>query len=400
MLDPWNMVHEELRAPDCRYALLVVLVVLLAGTVLFRRLRKSTASVGEAPPREGAPADPRVLAALGAAFAVDWVLWLMGSGNSRYFLPLACVAGVLVMGMLFNLFSTRPKVRNYVLAAIFASQALQVWWGAELRWAAGSWEGKWFEVTVPEALAKQPALYLTMEVRSNSFLAPYLPPEAGLVDIASSYPLEGTGAIGRRVQALIHRYGTHVRLLISGDRLHADGERRSPTVSGVNSTLQRFGLRVDPGDCSKLAVQDLASGPVYVSSSRASPVSTTDSDATLYLVSCALVPDVTDHPEDIARERTANIVLDRLEDACPKLFQPRRMPTGRYGNLWRRIYLNTDLVAWVSRGEVKFFDPVHGDDTVYLGSENAWAQAAPRLACTRRQGHYFAKVVPDASPGH
>jgi hypothetical protein len=409
MLDPWNMVHEELRAPDSRYALLLVLVAMLAGAVLLRPLWRPRVQAAGSPASGALPADPRALTALGVAFAIDWVLWLTGSGNSRYFLPLACVAGVLVIGIVFNLFSLRPKVRNYVLAAIFATQALQVCWGAELRWAACPWGGQWFDVTVPEALAKQPALYLTMEIRSNSFLAAYLPPEAGLVDIASSYPLEATGANGGRLEALVRRYATHVRLLVSGERLHADGERQSPTVSGINSTLQRFHLRTDPLDCAKITVRGVASdGPLYVSSGSvsatgpepraqvhvaAAAVSTSAPESPLYLVSCALVPDDTDHPNDNARERTANIVLDRLEDACPQLFQPRRVPTGRYLYMWRRIYLNTDLVAWVSRGEVKFYDPVRGDDVVYLGTEDDWARAAPRLSCGRRQGHYFAKVV-------
>jgi hypothetical protein len=391
MLDPWMMVHEELRAPDSRYALLLVLALILAGIVLLRPLWRPRVQVAGSPPAGAAPpADPRVLAALGTAFALDWVLWLAGSGNSRYFLPLACVAGVLVIGIVCNLFSTRPKVRNYVLAAIFATQAVQVWWGAELRWGASAWGGKWFEVSVPEALAKQPALYLTMEVRSQSFLAPYLPREAGLVDIASSYPLDGTGAAGRRVEALVQRYAPHVRLLLTAEHLRADGERHGPTVPGIDSTLQRFGLRTDPADCATITVKDLASGPRYVST--ANPVAPAGPEP-LYLLSCALVADHADHADDLARERTANLVLDRLEDACPELFQPRRLPTGRYGNMWRRIYLNTDLVAWVSRGEVKFFDPVQGDDTVYLGPESDWARAAPRLACGRRHGHYFAKVL-------
>jgi hypothetical protein len=393
MVDPWAMVHDELRAPDSRYALLLVLALILAGIALLRPLwRPRVQAAGSPPTGVPPPADPRVLTALGTAFAVDWVLWLIGSGNSRYILPLACVAGVLVIGIVFNLFSTRPKVRNYVLAAIFATQAVQVWWGAELRWDPSTWGGKWFEVTVPDALAKQPALYLTMEVRSNSFLAPYLPPEAGLVDIASSYPLEGTGAAGRRVAALVQRYAPHVRMLLTTERSHADNSARAPTASVIDSALQRFGLRVELADCATITVKDLASGPVYVSAPRVSPVSPTGPEP-LYLASCALVPDHADHADDLARERTANLVLDRLEDACPQLFQPRRLPTNRYGNMWRRIYLNTDLVAWVSRGEVKFFDPAQGDDTVYLGPESDWARAAPRLVCGRRHGHYFAKAL-------
>jgi hypothetical protein len=388
MVDPWAMVHVEVRAPDSRYALLLVLVAIL---LLLRLLRPkpSVQSDAAATRPDGAgspvppPADPRLLAALGSAFAVDWALWLSGSGNSRYFIPLACVAGVLVIGLVFNLFCRWPKARNYILISILATQALQVWMAGKLRWAPAPWEGKWGEVSVPETLTKRPTLHLMVEARSASFLAPYLPTDAGLIDISGSYPLEATGPNGKRVQALIERYASHVRLLVTGERLYADAERGSPTVSGINSTVQAYGLKVDPGDCATISVQGIASDP-EVGTGLPYP---------LFLVSCALVPDRADHAADLARARTANIVLDRLEDACPELFRPRRPPTGRYAYMWRRMYLNTDLIAWVSKNEVKFFDPVHGDDTVYLGSESEWAQAPRRLACGRRNGHYFARVL-------
>jgi len=395
MLDPWVMVHEELRAPDSRYALLLI----LAAILLLRRMWRPTPPVqaGGAAYTVCPPADRRLLAALGCGFAVDWVGWLIGSGNSRYFLPLACVAGVLVIGLVFNLFSRWPKARNYVLAAILGTQAIQVAMGAELRWNPAPWNGRWFDVTVPEALTKQPALYLMVEARSNSFLAPYLPREAGFIDISGSYPLEATGPNGRRVETLIQRYAPHLRILVTGERLHADAERRAPTVSGINSTLQGFGLQVDPDDCATIAVRGIASdpedGPPGAVSTRglASPP--------LFLVSCGLIPDHTDHSADLTRQRTANIVLDRLEDACPELFRPRRPPTGRFAYMWRRIYLNTDLVAWVSGDEVKVFNPIQGENTQYLGSESDWARAPPRLACGRRNGHYFARLLTSRRDG-
>jgi hypothetical protein len=388
MLDPRAMVHLEVRAPDSRYALLLVLAgVLLTLRLLGPRPPAAAAAAMSRPGGAGSalspPAEPRLLAALGSAFVVDWVLWLSSSGNGRYFISSACVAGVLVIGLVFNLFGRWPKARNYVLISIFATQALQVWMGAQLRWVPASWGGKWFEVTVPEALTKHPNLYLMTEVRSTSFLAPYLPADAGWIDISGSYPLEAAGANGSRVKALIERYAPHVRLVVTGERLYGDAERHAPTVSGINSTVQAYGLQVDPADCARITVRGLAPDREVG----------TGLPAPLYLVSCGLIPDHADHSADLARERTAKTVLDRLEDACPELFRPRRSPTGRYGYMWRRIYLSTDLIAWVSKNEVKFFDPSHGDDTVYLGSESDWAQAPRRLACGRRDGHYFARVL-------
>jgi len=37
---------------------------------------------------------------------------------------------------------------------------------------------------------------------------------------------------------------------------------------------------------------------------------------------------------------------------------------------------------------------MHGGELIYLGREIDWATAPPRLDCGRRNGKYFAKVLP------
>jgi hypothetical protein len=118
---------------------------------------------------------------------------------------------------------------------------------------------------------------------------------------------------------------------------------------------------------------------------------------TTYLVSCRLVADASDHSTELARQQQADLALDHLEDACPGLFQPRRPPTDTGGARSRRLYMNTDVVAWVSGGWVKFQEPLRGDDMVVLGRESDWAKASLPLSCGRHNGHYFARVL--ESPG-
>jgi hypothetical protein len=390
MLDPVTMVHEELRAPDPRYAALLLLSVGLVGRWLWMRHRGFRPGI-----LHETPVDARVLAALGTALALDWIAWLAASGNSRYFLPMGCVAAVLVVALAFRVFEGRPKLRNYALAVIFGSQAVQLWLGTDFRWNPAPWDGaKWFEVAVPPRLAAEPSLYLTLGMESNSFIAPYLSPEAGLVNISGIYPLTVSGTNGARVAALLGRFAPHVRFLARGKRLYSDAERRLPSVSDVNGAVTRFGLRVDPNDCATIAVHGLPPGlePFFVSASHAGvpPVQEGRAENTTYLASCALVPHNTDRTGAIARQQEADLVLDRIEDACPQLFQPRRPPTDARENSWQRNYLNTDVLAWVSHGEVKFAHRPSGDDLVVLGRVSDWLRAPQRLACGRRHGHYFA----------
>jgi hypothetical protein len=87
------------------------------------------------------------------------------------------------------------------------------------------------------------------------------------------------------------------------------------------------------------------------------------------------------------------LVFDRLEDACPQLFQPRRLVTVHYSDVWRRLYGATDIVAWISSGRVKFSDQIRPSGVVDVGSESDWAKAPLRLDCGRHDGVYFAHVL-------
>jgi len=387
MLDPHYMVHEELMAPDSRYAVLALLMCVWAIRWLWQRH-----SAAPAPAAADSPLDLRVLRALGCAFVIDWVLWLGGTGNSRYFIPMACVCSVLVIGLLLLVLPARAKVCAYILGALFATQAVQLCWGTEWRWNSVPWDGgAWFEIDAPPSLRSERALYLSIGIQSDSFVAPYLAKDAGFIDFSGGYPLTPGGANGAQVEALIGKYAPHLRVLVRGQRLYADAERRAPSLSQVNGALARFGLRADPTECAKISVHGLP--PDLEPSFARSSVFEPEPRDTTFIVSCRLVPDSAEHSADIAKQQQADIVLNRLEDACPELFQPRRLPTDTRGPMLRRLYMNTDVVAWISWGWVKFQEPLRGDDMVLLGRESDWLKAPLRLSCGRHQGHYFARVL-------
>ena len=391
--NPVAQVQVELLAADIRYAVLTLLLLAVGARWLWHRARRrpvQTASADRA-------TNGRLLLALGCALVVDWVLWLRVSGNGRYFLPMACVTAVLIVALLFGQLAERPKVRNYLLAVILAIQSLQVWMGTDYRWAPLPWGGPWFQVSMPQRLATEPNLYLTMGIQSNAFIAPYLAPASGLVNFAGGYALGSQGPGGDHVEALIRRYAPHVRMLITGKRLYSAAEERGPRLSDVDDALERFSLRVDPADCLTISVRGVPP-PLEIQVGNAFSLDPPSRDTT-HLVSCRVVPaDPADIAARRASQRAADVVLDHLEDSCPALFQPRRLQTEHVGSRWQREYFNTDLAAWVSHGEVKFRDLASPDDLIRLGAASDWARAPLRLACGRRDHHYYARVLGPERP--
>lgn len=385
--DPVPMVQEELTAPDLRYAVLVLLVSLLFLRWLWHLLAYPSTQLGRVEP----VATGRILAALGCGLAADWVLWLKASGNGRYFLPMASVAAVVIVGLLFRLFATQRRTRNYILVAIFGAQIIQLSFGTNFRWDSVPWDRQWLDVKVPERLATEPNLYLTVGVQSNSFIAPFLAAGSGLVNFSGGYALGPEGANGVRIEALIRRYAPHLRVLWHGALSQSDDEQRKPRQSAVDDALARFGLRLNMSDCATIIVHGLPPEP-EITFNSSEPIEQQTRD-TSYLASCQVVPDNTDRSAQIAREHAVDLVLDRVEDACPELFQPRRLRTEHYREIWRRLYINTDLVVLISHGSVKFFNPVRGGQMIYLGLESDWARAPQPLVCGRRDGRYFANVL-------
>jgi hypothetical protein len=386
MIDPAPMVHEELGAPDPRYAILVTLVILFVLRWGWRRLGRAAP-----PPRIAHPQEStRVLTALGCGLTLYWILWLNISGNGRYVLTMACVAAAVIVGMLFRLLESHRKALNYVLAAIFVTQAIQLYMGAEYRWNGVPWGGQWFNVSMPEKVKTEPNLYFTLGTQSNSFIAPFLAKESGLVNVAGGYTLDPDGANGVRVRALIRRFSPNLRVIFptampyqnTGDIVPP------PQVAGL---LEGFALRPDMDDCATITINGLP--PELEIRLQTSVAQAPQNRDTTYLATCRLVPDTTDRSALIARQRAVNLVFDRLEDACPKLFQPRRLVTVHYGSVWRRVYGATDIVAWVTYGRVRFTDQIRHNGIIDVGSESAWTKAPLHLDCGRRNGNYFAHVL-------
>jgi hypothetical protein len=389
MISTSGMVNVELPAPDIRYALLLLVFLLFIIAHAWRLIRGSSIPLAAAHPKP----KNRALAALGCSFTLDWVVWLSGSGNGRYFIPMACVAAVLAVGILFRLLANHSVSRNALVLTLIAAQGAQLGLSGNHRWSEAPWGGHWFNVEIPEKLTSEPNLYLTIGMQSNSYIAPFLAKGSGVVNISGGYVLGPEGANASRVRAMISRNMPHLRVLLSGDHLYKDSEFHAPRQSDADGALRIFGLRIDSSDCETLTVQGVpASAWRPLESSIPALSLPRKFRYTGHLVSCHLAVDSRADPQEAEARRVADKVLNRLEDACPALFQPRRPQTEHINQMWLRVYPSTDLSAWIAKGEVKFIDPTRGAlHGILVGREEDWARKSQPLECGRRHGIYFAR---------
>jgi hypothetical protein len=392
MLTPRSMVHVEQAAPDLRYALLLAATALAALVWGWRRWHGNTSR----PEKAIRDDSGRVLAALGLGFLVDWILWLTASGNSRYFIPMACVAAALAVALIFRFCSQWPKARNYLLLAVFVVQFYQLRYGTQYQSLPWDPHEPWFQVSVPKSLAAEPALYLSIGIQSDSFIAPSLSPGSGFINLEADYTLGPDGANGKHIEALITRYSPNLRMLIRDERRDAGYDADLPNMGNAIDALEAFGLQLDTSHCARIVVHGVSSPTLGTTTGRAPSIPSTAEMNVGYFITCRVVTGKARAPALVTAENDANLVFDRLEDACPALFQPRRPATflmgdKAHGYVWARQYPNTDVFALIARGRVQFqpFLTYAG----YAGRESAWQKAPLRLSCARGADGYFLRIM-------
>ncbi|HEX4266520.1 MAG TPA: hypothetical protein VHY36_01435 [Steroidobacteraceae bacterium] len=388
---PRALIHTEYAAPDLRYVLLLAAAALsLLAWGWKRRHGNAAAPIEPARERSGL-----ALTALGSAFLVDWVLWLKASGNSRYFIPMACVAAVLAIVLLFRSCSDWPRLRNYLLLTFFIVQFYQLRIGTEyppdLPWD----HAPWFEISIPKSVASDPGLYFSIGVESDSFIAPYLAPGSGFINLEGNYTLGPDGANGKHIAALVGRYSPNLRMLMRDGRRAAGYVSGLPNMLVANDALEPFGLQVDTGDCKRIIVHDVSTPALGIGGHTPSTVLPASLNMG-YFITCRVVTGKARDPALALAESAANLAFDHLEDACPALFQPRRpatyfVGTKAHGYIWERQYPNTDIFALIHNGWVRF-QPYMSQGR-FAGAQSAWEKAPLRVTCGRGADGYFLRAT-------
>ncbi len=366
MAIPARNIYTETAAPDIRLAA----IGLLGLTMGWRSLRKPLARTD----REDSEthAHRRQIAAL-AFMVTAYTCWMATSGNGRYFMPALVVAAPLLVALVTTVFGS---TRAYLPALLFvlAFQGVQTVIGADLRWNPNPWRHQWIDVQVPNTLATHPRLYLSIDMQSSSFLAPFVHPQSGFVNVAGQYAIgPGTPGFDRLRRMLIERRDGDIMLLTTAD---------NGSTSAAQSTLRpddplfrsvaRLGLESDGRPCEIVEI-----GDVLGRSMHGAGVQT--ATAASALLACGLRHTATllNPPESIDR------VFNMIEQACPQRFAPNGQLTVPSYNTWMRIYVNSDVMLWIGNGHL-WYRPWNGGESIPLGTLDAWLSGHGQIDCTQR----------------
>lgn len=374
MLSATSMVHTEARAADLRFAALLAIVI---GWLLFesRSWRVAPAAQDDERLAEASSQRDRVLPALIAALTVAWVLWLTMSGNSRYFIPMGCIAGV-VIAVIGQRFYCRWRGATLIgTVLLISAQTILIALGSDWRRDGAAWEGPWLRTAVADRFRNEPHLFLSTAFLSGSALLPYLHPESGMINISGFYAIGPGRAGGSRAQALVDRNIGRARILTMLPRgVHGRATLPGPP-NNLDVFVRRFGLRVDATDCEFLAIEGNLRGSAHRQN---------QGDHKTTFMTCRLEA----APESaLAYARDVgpiDMIFDRVEATCPNLFHPARPLSEQYPK-WARLYnMGSEVQLWIEGGRVLYSSPSRGGGPVDIGSVQAWMESAQPFDCSRR----------------
>jgi hypothetical protein len=352
---PEFMTYAEIAAPDFRFSALALGLAVLAMVSLARRGRVAASAT-----------DVRFV----AFFLISLAAWIATSGNARYGLLVLLLVGPCVARVADM--AAGGRAARVAVAVVLVAQVAACVMISPLRWfVAESWSREWFPFEVPERARREPVLYLTMESQTMMSVAPYLSPESSFVNLRGQHSLAPSW---KRVETLLARHRGKVRALGRGLRLQADGKPRPEVVEIYDSTMLRFGFRLDTSDCFAIGWRG---DEANVLSRMANAVAYHDEPKgrLFSLASCALVPGERD-PRVIAAEARISRVFDRIEKECPRLFRGHTSITEPLGEEWSRTYAGLESRMETNTGRVvlaPYFKLVYFD----LGNVSDWERPGP-----------------------
>lgn len=366
MASPEGGVYVEIIAPDFRF----VFVLLLAlAWLLFARGEQRRMS-------------PPVILLMFTAGA--FVPWLATTGNGRYFIPFLLIAGPVCIGLLQLIPATR-SFRLILAASMVLWQAYLIHEVDPWRtWGHVSWsDSPAFGVEIPPEVAAQPATFVTLASISYSLIAPRFHPASRWINISTLQGVADKSRDALRAQELIAAPGP-LRLIFPTVPGGQESEHIDPALGkAIDDLLARQGLSIDDeAQCRMMRSTGLAG----MASSRLR-----DAQFEKPVVHGFWLCPLARHASSRATRAgpvptSSQMVFDRVENLCPRLFKPGDAVSLRIPGGAVRGYPGSDFKLYVlDQGQV-WYKYVRALNPVLLGNVDTILRPAFTMDCDNIHG--------------
>lgn len=366
MAAPDSGVYIEIMAPDFRFAIIVLLVLVWTMVGMRTKWRLTP-----------------TLALLCMVF-LAFVPWLATTGNGRYFIPILLAAGPLCVALIYHLPFTR-SLKITVAGAVLCLQTFAVY--SSNPWHSWGWlawkEPPFFDINIDEEGLTTAATYVTVSSISYSLIAPRFSKNSNWTNITSQSSNMNT-IEGKRLQ----RFFGEAKLLkllvptIPGT-MTEQGLPNQAAIQSFEGMLAPYRLAMaDHANCRLLRSKAIAE----IALQNMGKFDEKTIDRFGFWV-CELK-----YPVDVPL--TAKVLLGahvvevftRLEKTCPRIFHKGGTATYRLADGVQRQYSGSDTKAYVLDNGNVFYKYYRALNPVLLGTVETVLGEQFKMDCNQIHG--------------
>lgn len=357
---PFSYLYTETRSPDFRVPVFFLLLPILCVKIWLSGGYSCLSQRG------------KISVGLGVFILFSWFLWLGGSANGRYGLPLLLLVGAL-LPVMFKFLVRRNFLRFVAVFSLVFVQFFALVTASELRWAGAPWTaGRWLSAVLPHGLDTEPALILAADSNSNSWLIPQLATGSSFVTIVGSYPVGRNSAIWEKVIPLEGKFADRVFALYSPPG-GGDGKDRLRVRDLASQFVAHAGYELDPSaDCE--AVDDTSN------SVRDEDIQAGLQPVRTYVCKLRRMSERGWRQRESRRKQVDETFL-RVEKMCPDLFKPSVSSSIGLDKTWYKYYVDRDIKLVLTNDKVFVDSTIR--DAIFVGSVQDIMNGYATMDCER-----------------
>ena len=260
---------------------------------------------------------------------LSYVLWVWFSGNGRYGLVFLMLVGLGIAILLVKAWGVR---RFYFYASLLiVLQSTFFLTQGYSRWIAKAWTADWFNVIeIPARYADTPALYLSMQRQTPTFLAPYFHRASQFISLDGIYSIGRHSGAGEKIHHMIRNHQGAIKVIYRFNPIFLDKSGSKPlTISNHLKALTRqrefffeYDLDLLPDTCSSFPLGD-------------------DPLPNKLIIICNLVKKAAP-PEYWQEQAEHERFFAHVENACPDL-SPKGARMKKTNKSWKKYYFSHGL---------------------------------------------------------
>lgn len=366
MAAPDAGVYVEIMAPDFRFAIIVLLLLIWAVMIARFKWRPTPTLI--------------LLVFVAAAF----VPWLATTGNGRYFIPILLAVGPLCVALIYHLPCTKSLRLTFAVLVLclqgFAVYSSNPWhsWG----WVV--WNDKpFFSVEVDKEAQTESVTYVTAASISYSLIVPRFATGSRWTNIASQ-SVDPQTVEWRRLQKFLGE-AKALKLLVPTVP-HAMTEQGLPNQEALKSfdgMLQPQKLAIaNPANCRLLRSKAIAA--IALRNVENVDAKTVNKFG-FWICDLRYPVEIPSIEKEPLKKGVAEVFLT-LESACPRIFHPGGSATLRLPDGVLRLYSGSDTKVYVLDDGRVFYKYYRALNPVLLGPIDAVLSQQFKMNCNQIHG--------------